>query len=434
MRSIPRVSRVLTLGLIVAGLVGPGAARAGEPVRLVVESATPAVTVVARDAGTTSLADLRILRSPASADDGRNGTRWSVEVVNALPDAADPAEDRIAIAILAFGTETLVLAGVTTGIPADPGTPLVWAVLGGTGAFAGVRGEAVTTTAPDGSTEDRLTLAGIGMTEPAETLVLVTDPAPAVGTGPEADPIRTAERALADGTGAGTGTVRAVTVDLGTEGAAPVAAELGVLRLGSGERIFHAGLVRDGTAGGRERAIIGGTGRFAGARGTLAITDRGDGTTELTVTLLAGSPDGAASLGALRSMLTPRTPAPVDVDRDGGGIGYGDLRVWRSPAIVDEISGGASEGVFFLVSEPTEADPRFRRLGLQVYRIPEGGTLVVAGEYEYDAADGPIPGMAPIERAVAGGTGRFSGASGTVTTVREGDDLYSHLFQAADGG
>ncbi len=434
MRSIPRASRVLTLGLVAAVLIGPGAARAGEPVRLVVESAEPAVTVLARDAGTTSLGDLRILRSPASADDGRSGTRWSVEIVNALPDSTDPAEDRITLAILAFGTETLVLAGVTTSIPADPGTPLVWAVLGGTGAFAGVRGEAITTTAPDGTTEDRLTLAGIGMTEAAERLVLVTDPAPAAGTGPEADPVRTAERTLVDGAGTGAGTARAVTIGLGTEGAEPVAAELGVIQLTSGERIFHAGLLRDGTAGTRERAIIGGTGRFAGARGAIGSTDRGDGTTEHTITFFAGSPDGAASLGALRSMLTPRTPAPVDVDRDGGGIGFGDLRVWRSPAIVDGVPGGASEGVFFLVSEPTEADPRFRRLGLQVYRIPEGGTLVVAGEYEYDAADGPIPGMAPIERAVAGGTGRFSGASGTVTTVREGDDLYSHLFQAADGG
>ena len=62
----------------------------------------------------------------------------------------------------------------TAGATITAGAPLSRAILGGTGAFAGVRGEAVTTRNADGSYRDELTILGMGMTQVAETLRYTT--------------------------------------------------------------------------------------------------------------------------------------------------------------------------------------------------------------------------------------------------------------------
>ncbi|MCP4382221.1 MAG: dirigent protein, partial [Hyphomicrobiales bacterium] len=56
-------------------------------------------------------------------------------------------------------------------------------------------------------------------------------------------------------------------------------------------------------------------------------------------------------------------------------------------------------------------------------------SLVVAGESVYAREATEMDADRPQIRAVVGGTGRFLGARGQVTTTRNADGTYEHVFE-----
>jgi len=57
-------------------------------------------------------------------------------------------------------------------------------------------------------------------------------------------------------------------------------------------------------------------------------------------------------------------------------------------------------------------------LGTQVFDIRENGTIVVVGDIVTDSRNGNVTGLpVPIDAAIAGGTGKYQGVSGTATAI-----------------
>ena len=57
-------------------------------------------------------------------------------------------------------------------------------------------------------------------------------------------------------------------------------------------------------------------------------------------------------------------------------------------------------------------------LGTQVFDIRENGTIVVVGDIVTDSRNGNVTGLpVPIDAAIAGGTGKYQGVSGTATVT-----------------
>jgi len=447
MRSFPRTLRALSPVILAAALIAPAPVRAADPVTLSVDSPPLTMTLLDMREEGPSLGDIRVFHAPAVASDGRMGTRWFTSITHDEIDAQDPTEDRFGLLVLDFGADSLVLAGVTSvdaaGAMLTTGAPLRRAILGGTGAFAGIRGEAVTTRNEDGSYHDELTILGLGMTEVTETLRYTTaggarsdldmDVDGAMGAGD----LRVIDLPFSMEDGAAG---RSLGVHLGMgipddeRGGRP---QIGLLvnDFGNGDKLFAAGISfvaedrRPPIQSPLDRAIIGGTGRFAGARGTLTSTHVGDGVVEYVATLLAGTPDGAATgmapIGEGVSVLR------ADEDLRDDGVGLGDLRVWQGPLTVDGRP-GITDGLYVMVAEPTDADPIFRRLGFLAFRLDDGSQLIVAGTGEFDESGDPIALDVPLTRAVVGGTGDFLGASGTLTITRVGDDAFLYAFDLVE--
>lgn len=447
MRSFPRTLRALSPVVLAAALIAPAPVRAADPVTLSVDSPPLTMTLLDMREEGPSLGDIRVFHAPAAASDGRMGTRWFTSITHDEIDAQDPTEDRFGLLVLDFGADSIILAGVTSvdaeGAMLTTGAPLSRAILGGTGTFAGVRGEAVTTRNEDGSYHDELTILGLGMTEVAETLRYTTaggarhdldmDVDGAMGAGD----LRVIDLpfSMEDGAaGRSLGAHVGMGIPDDERGGRP---QIGLLvnDFGNGDKLFAAGISfvaedrRPPVQSPLDRAIIGGTGRFAGARGTLTSTHVGDGVVEYVATLLAGVPEGAAAGLAL----TGEAPTTVFSDEDlvGDGMGLGDLRLWQDPITVDGRS-GVKDGLLLLVAEPTDADPLFHRLGFMAFRLDDGSQLIVAVSAEFDEHGDPIAGGVPLARAVVGGTGDFVGAAGTLTITRVGDDDYRYAFDLVE--
>jgi hypothetical protein len=66
------------------------------------------------------------------------------------------------------------------------------------------------------------------------------------------------------------------------------------------------------------------------------------------------------------------------------------------------------------------------------YDFGDGDRITVGGISEYPRSDTGLVVNREFERPILGGTGRYAGADGTVTTVRRPDNSYEHTFQIED--
>lgn len=445
-RSSVRIRGALVSGLAAAGLLLPvGGVRAAEPLRLVVDSPPLTMTMLDMMEPGPSLGDLRVFEAPATASDGRSGTRSFFSVTTDTIGPDDVTEDQIGILSLDFGDgDTIVIGGVSViveeGATIPASTPIARPILGGTGAFAGIRGEAQTTRAEDGSYRDALTILGSG-----SPLTEMATYSTAGGARTDMDMDRSGDA------GFGLGDVRVVELpliggddpagfSLGVHvrthlpaDAADVYASVGMLvhDLGGGDRIFSAGSVREAQDGlppvgvGSERAIVGGTGRFAGARGTLTSTHVGDGVMDYVARLTTEAPDGATTLDMPWTATTSSTPA-IDLAMSGPEPALADVRVWQQALTAGDGTTGTADGLLFTVDMTAPDDPLHERLGLWFDSFDDGSQIAIVWFNGYRGAVKPMD--APAIGAVVGGTGRFVGAAGFVEVTRTDGGGYRHVF------
>lgn len=309
--------------------------------------------------------------------------------------------------VLELTDGSITLAGVArapltrTGLTV--GDSYVRAVTGGTGRYAGASGTFVTRGRPDGVYEQTVRLVlpdGAptplsipGVEGSAEQRIDLDPPGIAPGD------LIAARGTIADPPG---GTIT------GTQAVvAPEGAELRVLSsltftLPSGQlAIAGPGAISaDATTlvDGRtfDRAVVGGTGAYAGRGGTQSVVREADGTYRNALALWA--PRGKV----LRLRLTARPAAATTFDAGGAGR----FEVFEDRLVNDR--GRRVGGMLGVRTSVVDAGTATGVAALSTLRLP-GGTVVVAG-------------AAPRERTrtvspVIGGTGRYAGMRGTLTTA-----------------
>lgn len=448
-------SRTRTTGaaglLAVALLLPAGVVGAAGPETLVV--AQDPFDVAAHDLAGDGIGhgDLYTWIAPATAEDGRTGTIVGEHQVVHMPTEGPYAEMRIGTSVLDLGDgDTIAFAGlipVTTPLgQIEPGTELVHAIIGGTGAFGGAKGEIRSLRGEDGAWTHTLTYETAGPGDPSRAL-RYSGPPPS--------------GAVADLTGdgqLGPGDFRiyrwsgstdegmpfdargAQTVVRAPDDDGSLAVTLGYsLEVIGGDILVGvvAQVVTDTgrIAGAIAEPVVGGTGRFTGARGSWTF-DRGeDGTFVQVIDLRDSPPDTVARTLVLRSGVEAGGPlealrhhlaAVWPVDRGETGPSLGDQRLTVLPFRTDDGAAGVAYGYLTLMEPPSEDRPARTLAGLTVLAFDDGSTILVADVHDEDLL--PNPADALVARPVLGGTGRYAGVSGELVTTFDPGDGFVHTL------
>ena len=174
------------------------------------------------------------------------------------------------------------------------------------------------------------------------------------------------------------------------------------------------------------------------ARTTLAILG--------SLMLLAGCQSGpTAGTSAEPSMVVYNAP-PSIFRRDMGEDNriQGDLIAWHADLAVDldESAGGAGRatsakvvgyctGTMIVTLDARGGDDRQHRMtNIELDWDGSPDSLLVAGSHQYK--QGQIETDTPIHRAIIGGTGRYAGAMGEMTSTRLPNGWYRHEIILVD--
>jgi hypothetical protein len=183
-----------------------------------------------------------------------------------------------------------------------------------------------------------------------------------------------------------------------------------------------------GTVVGRTyvRPILGGTGSYAGAGGTLTTTRRDDGRYEQRIALVPAPGGPATSLTALT-----RNLEAIDIPLGPADRREGDIRVFAT-TVVDAAGRevGRARGTQTTVSVDGDAETASASL---TFDLP-GGDLAVGGLSETPHGGGHLVAGRPFLRPVLGGTGRYAGMAGTVTSTQVEPGHYENRFELRPAG
>lgn len=166
------------------------------------------------------------------------------------------------------------------------------------------------------------------------------------------------------------------------------------------------------------RAIVGGTGDRAGARGELVTTNRGDDRYARVIRPAATGPAGEILLtGTLADDTHPST-APA----------AGEMRIVRVDLTRDGAPAGERLCVRIAAAGPGGVPDH--ALALTVYRLPDGEVAAIGRLPALDEADA----TAEVRRlAIVGGTGAYAGARGEVAITQLGGGRTENLLRFLDG-
>jgi hypothetical protein len=227
---------------------------------------------------------------------------------------------------------------------------------------------------------------------------------------------------LRDAAGTPAGTFRADQTAIAIRGGSETVQTQGVLELADGSITFagaaRAPLGQKGLTVGDsyERAVTGGTGRYAGASGTLVTRRRADGVYEEIARLVL--PDGAPT-----SMTIPGLEGSVQrIDLDPAGFGPGDLVAVRGG--VADTPAGVIAGTQAVITPDSAA---LRVLSVLTFSLPTGD-LAVVGPGAIATDGGMLVNGQTFDRAVVGGTRGFVGRGGTQTVTRAPDGTYHNVL------
>lgn len=131
--------------------------------------------------------------------------------------------------------------------------------------------------------------------------------------------------------------------------------------------------------------------------------------------------------------ITQSVPNIAHIDIGSPGASHGDLMAFEAPFETEDGKTGVMSGLITTVSIPTENDGDFLdRIGHLVIEFGGIDSLVLAGKAMYRSGQAEMsPNMAQV-RAITGGTGRFIGARGQITTTRLDAGHYEHLIELVD--
>lgn len=126
-------------------------------------------------------------------------------------------------------------------------------------------------------------------------------------------------------------------------------------------------------------------------------------------------------------------PELTHIDLGKEGPSHGDMLAFEATFTTTEGKKGTMNGLITTVDVPDGAgDKFFDRLADIVLDFGNADTLVIAGRSVYAVGAGEMVVDAPQVRAIVGGTGRFIGKRGQMTTTRRDAGHYEHKIELVD--
>lgn len=126
------------------------------------------------------------------------------------------------------------------------------------------------------------------------------------------------------------------------------------------------------------------------------------------------------------------TPALATVDIGYEGKSHGDMLAFEAAISTEDGEEGTLSGLLITVALPRNQNVFEDRIGNLVFKFGDSDSLVVAGASVYPPDETEMNANQPQVRAVIGGTGKYLGARGEVTTTRNDDGTYDHAFRLID--
>lgn len=142
------------------------------------------------------------------------------------------------------------------------------------------------------------------------------------------------------------------------------------------------------------------------------------------------APVYASSTDTETFTVTQANPAIVHIDLGAPGGSHGDMLVFEATFTTESGAKGVMGGIVTTAAVFDDAgDMYFSRNGNIVLDFGSTNSLVVAGNSIYNTAEGEMDADKPQVRAVTGGTGRYMGARGQITTTRLTSGGYKHEIE-----
>ena len=125
-------------------------------------------------------------------------------------------------------------------------------------------------------------------------------------------------------------------------------------------------------------------------------------------------------------------PKLVHIDVGTDGASHGDLMAFEATFTTEDGGSGIMSGILITVDIPEGDGVFFDRIGNIALDFGGVDSLVVGGHSTYAAGVGEMAVDLPQVRAIIGGTGRFIGARGQMTTTRRYAGHYDHKIELVD--
>ncbi|MDG2223733.1 MAG: hypothetical protein P8L85_20310 [Rubripirellula sp.] len=127
-------------------------------------------------------------------------------------------------------------------------------------------------------------------------------------------------------------------------------------------------------------------------------------------------------------------PSLVHVDLGQDGHSHGDLLAFDAPVQATNGDKGKLSGFVLTVDIPEKDHEVFQdRIVSMVFDLGDANTLVISGKSVYPhRGELEMAKNNPQIRAIIGGTGKYIGARGQISTTRDDDGGYTHLVELVD--
>ena len=116
------------------------------------------------------------------------------------------------------------------------------------------------------------------------------------------------------------------------------------------------------------------------------------------------------------------------------GQSHGDLLAFDAPIQTTKGDKGKLSGFVLTVAIPEKDHEVFQdRIVSMLFDLGDANTLVISGKSVYPhRGELEMVKNNPQIRAIIGGTGKYIGARGQISTTRDEDGGYTHLFELVD--
>lgn len=141
------------------------------------------------------------------------------------------------------------------------------------------------------------------------------------------------------------------------------------------------------------------------------------------------TPEALAEGGKRVIKLHQEPPALESLDLGAPGATHGDMLAFQAALSGEDGAKAQMFGLLITIDIADGEDTFEDRTGQVHVDFGGGDSIVVAGRSVYAGGEKEMAKGAPQLRAVIGGTGKFIGARGQVTTVRNGDKSYDHVIE-----